>query len=112
VNDDPHPLHQAANFALEAALEFGIPGSVPIGGTVLCDACDTDLTADPRSGGYLFGSYAYGPCCAGERLVTIRGYNEEHFIRARCPEGVSFADWVRGMRGPNAAITITPGGAR
>ena len=76
---------------------------------MLCDACDTDLTSDPRSGGYLFGSYGYGPCCAAERLVTIRGYGESGSIRARCPEGVSFADWIRGMRGPDSAITITPG---
>ena len=100
-----HPIHEA----YAEALDRGGPASIPLGDAVLCDACDTDLTADTRSGGYLFGSYAYGPCCAEKRLVTIRGYGEEDHIRARCPEGVSFADWVRGMRGPDAAITITPG---
>jgi hypothetical protein len=102
---DLHPIHQ--QFA--EALDAGGPAAIPVGDTVLCDACDTDLTTDTRSGGYLFGSYGYGPCCAGKRMETIRGYGEEHFIRARCPEGVSFADWIRGMRGPSAAITITPG---
>jgi hypothetical protein len=105
VPDQQHPLHQA--FA--AALDAGAPAVIEVGSTVLCDSCDTDLTTDSRSGGYLFGSYGYGPCCAERRLQTIRGYGEENHIRARCPEGVSFADWIRGMRGPAAAITITPG---
>ena len=100
-----HPIHQAYADALDA----GGPAEIPLGRTVLCDIDDTDLTGDPRSGGYLFGSYGVGPCCAERYLATIRGYGEEHFIRARCPEGVSFADWIRGLRGPDAAITITPG---
>jgi hypothetical protein len=105
MGDDMHPVHrQYAN-----ALASGEPAIIPLGRNVLCDACDTDLTDDPRSGGYLFGSYAYGPCCAERRLETIRGYGEEGHIRARCPEGVSFADWIRGLRGPDAAIAITPG---
>jgi hypothetical protein len=91
------------------ALSSGQDAVIPLGQNVLCDACDADLTSDPRSGGYLFGSYAYGPCCAEERLAVIRGYGEEWNIRARCPEGISFADWVRGLRGPDAAITITHG---
>ena len=100
-----HPIHQAA----AEALDRGGPAVIPVGSTVLCDACDTDLTSDPRSGGFIFGSYGYGPCCAAERLESIKGYGEQSFIRARCPEGMSFADWIRFMRGPSAAITITPG---
>jgi hypothetical protein len=102
---DLHPIHQA----YAEALSNGGPAVIPLGSTVLCDACDADLTSDTRSGGYLFGSYGYGPCCAERVLESIRGYGEEHFIRARCPEGVSFADWIRGMRRPDAAIRITPG---
>lgn len=100
-----HPIHQQ----YADALERGGPAVIPLGDTVLCDGCDADLTSDARSGGFLFGSYAYGPCCADERLRSIRGYGEEWNIRARCPDGASFADWVRGLRGPDAAITITPG---
>ena len=100
-----HPIQQAYADALEA----GGPAEIPLGRSVLCDIDDTDLTEDSRSGDYLFGSYAVGPCCAERYLATIEGYGEEHFIKARCPEGVSFADWVRGMRGPEAAIVITPG---
>jgi hypothetical protein len=102
---DLHPIHEAYAKALAA----GGPAQIPLGESVLCDFCDTDLTASNDSGGYLFGSYAVGPCCAEKRLESIRGYGEEHLIRARCPEGVSFADWVRGLRGPAAAIIITPG---
>jgi hypothetical protein len=104
-----HPLHQDADFAMEAAMEFGIPGSVPVGDTVLCDIDDTDLTADPRPGGFLFDSYAVGPCCAERYEASARGYGELDHIRARCPAWMSFADWVRAIRGPDAAITVTPG---
>lgn len=100
-----HPLHQAYADALDA----GVPVSIPVGRTVLCDLDDTDLTDDPRSGGYMFTSYGVGPCCAERMLVSIRGHGEEHFIRARCPEGMSYADWIRSMRGPDAAITVTSG---
>jgi hypothetical protein len=86
---------------------FASGGSVPVGDLVLCDIDDTDLTADARSGGYMFGSYAVGPCCAAAHEARVRGYGEEWNIRARCPEGVPFADWVRGMRGPDAAVTVT-----
>ena len=103
-----HPIHQA----YAEALAEGGPAVIPLGRDVLCDIDDTDLTDDPRSGGYMFGSYAVGPCCVQRHEAMVRGYREEHFIRARCPEGVSFADWVRGMRGPDAAIFITPGGPR
>ena len=103
-----NPFSDAFINALDQA-DTGIASAIPLGRTVLCDIDDTDLTDDPRSGGYLFGSYAVGPCCAGRHEATVRGYGEEEFILARCPEGVSFADWVRALRGPDAAIKVTPG---
>jgi hypothetical protein len=99
-----HPLHQQYADAMDA----GGPAVIPVGQAVLCDIDSTDLTADTRSGGYLFGSYAVGPCCAQQHEATVRGYGEEWNIRGRCPEGTSFADWVRAMRGPSAEIRITP----
>jgi hypothetical protein len=86
---------------------FANGGAVPVGDLVLCDIDSTDLTADTRSGGYMFGSYAVGPCCAEGHEARVRGCGEQWNIRARCPEGVSFADWVRAMRGPDAAFTVT-----
>ena len=76
---------------------------------MICDFCDEDMTADTRSGGFMFGSKAAGPCCAEGLLAKVKGYGEERFIGARCPAGVSFGDWVRGLRGPDAAIRVTPG---
>jgi hypothetical protein len=105
MSDQLHPIHQAYADALDA----GGPAVIPVGETVLCDIDDTDLTSDPRSGGYLFGSYGVGPCCAERYLAGVRRYGEEHYIKARCPEGMSFADWIRALRGPGAAIRITPG---
>jgi hypothetical protein len=102
---DQHPIH--ARYA--EALASGEPAVIPAGRDVLCDFCDEDLTADTRSGGFMFGSKAVGPCCAEKSEASIKGYGEEWNIRDRCPAAISFADWVRGMRGPDAAITITPG---
>jgi hypothetical protein len=98
--------------AYARALNSGEDTVIPVGRNVICDIDDTDLTDDPRSGGYMFGSYAVGPCCTGRHEAVVREYREEWNIRARCPEGVSFADWIRGMRGPDAAITVTHGGPR
>lgn len=109
MSDSQHPIHQAFSEAVSAAFAQGAASFIPLGRTVLCDSCDKDLTDDPRSGGFLFQSKAFGPCCAERLAASIRGYGEERFIRGRCPEGVSFADWVRGMRGPDAGIRVTPG---
>lgn len=103
-----HPFLGAFSRALDAA-DQGVASVIPVGRKVLCDFCDTDLTDGPRTGGFLFESKGVGPCCAQQREASIRGYGEEKFIRARCPAGTSFADWIRAMRGPDAAIRVTPG---
>jgi hypothetical protein len=94
------------------AIGAGQPAVFDLGRLVVCDACDEDFTDDTRSGGFLFGSYAYGPCCEAKQLRSIRGYGEEGHIGGFCPDGVSFADWIRGLRnsvpGGNE-IRITPG---
>ena len=80
--------------------------SIPIGDIVVCDVCSEDYTERDDTGGFIFGSYAYCPACAKKQLPAIRGYGEEHMIRARCPEAVTFANFVRAQRGPDAAIQI------
>jgi len=75
-----------------------VADSFDIGRYVECDMCGTDLTDDTRTGGFMFGTYAYGPCCAGRMMRSIRGYGEENHITGRCPPGMAFADWIRELR--------------
>jgi hypothetical protein len=68
---------------------------VETGDWVECDLCAKDLTNDPTSGGFMFGPKGVGPCCAARLEATARRVGEEAYITARCPEGKSFADWIR-----------------
>lgn len=65
------------------------------GDIVLCDDCNRDYTNSTESGGILFGGRAICPVCAPAWEADAKKYDEERFIKARCPEGKSFADWVR-----------------
>lgn len=83
------------------------PGTpVELGRIVVCDICNEDCTESKEVGGFIFGSKAYCPKCAAEALPRIREYNKEHFIRARCPDAVAFADFVRGYRGSNNSVSV------
>lgn len=67
------------------------------GDRVFCDAaCGEDYTNSEESGGILFGSKAYCPKCAARSMPNIISYGEQSHIKATCPDGMSFADWVRG----------------
>ncbi len=68
------------------------------GNIVLCDLCNEDWTNSEVSGGFLFQSKAVCPDCSKEFLGSIKQHNEEQFIRGRCPEDSSFANWIRSMR--------------
>ena len=72
--------------------------TVDVGDNVFCDYCSEDYTNRPDKGGFLFQSKAICPECAKEALVSIKGYNEEHFIRGTCPDDMSFVDWIRSIR--------------
>jgi hypothetical protein len=39
-------------------------------------------------------------------LRGIKAYPEERHIRAHCPDGQSYADFVRAYRGPNTVIKV------
>ncbi len=80
---------------------------ISIGNTVICDICDKDYTDLSDSGGFIFTSSAYCPDCADKGLKTIKSYNEEQFIKATCPENVSFADFVNQYRGNGNYIQIS-----
>lgn len=81
--------------------------AVPIGDVVVCDVCDLDFTSSEQSGGFIFGSYAYCSACAAKALPDIKSYGEDRLIRACCPPGQSFADFVREFRGPNASVRVS-----
>lgn len=64
-------------------------------GLVLCDICGENFTNRLDQGGLLFLSNAVCPDCAPSFEASVIKANEQEFIRARCPPGKSFADWVR-----------------
>lgn len=72
---------------------------VDIGSIVVCDVCNADYTDKKDVGGFIFSGSAYCPKCAVTSLPKIKGYGEERFIKARCPDGVPFSDFVRSYRG-------------
>lgn len=90
------------------AQAFASPGEkIEIGRDVVCDFCSKDWTDSPESGGFLFGSYGTCPDCAPAFLENVRRYNEERVIKAFCPQGESFADFIRGERGEKAFIRVS-----
>jgi hypothetical protein len=85
-----------------------------LGYTVLCDYCNTDFTDSSEQGGLMFGSKAVCPRCAPKLEEDAKRYNETHFIRERCPEGVSFKDFVifilrGGFPGRISVTVLDPG---
>lgn len=77
-----------------------------LGNDVVCDVCGKDWTNRTESGGFVFGSYGYCPECAVRGERKIRESGEEGYIRARCPEGVSFAEFIRTYRGGDGIMQI------
>lgn len=65
------------------------------GRLVICDLCSKDWTFRTESGGFLFLSKVVCPDCAPEFEQDVIREDETEFIRAYCPKGKSFADWVR-----------------
>lgn len=77
---------------------------IDMGDTVLCDLCNEDWTTRTESGGILVGSHAWCPTCEPAALRNMQEHNEMHLLKGKCPEGVSFADWVRQLRGGDNKI--------
>lgn len=76
---------------------------------VVCDGCNKNWSDLTESGGILFGSKAYCPDCMPGLEQSIQEHGEDRFIKDRCPVGVSYADWVRGIRGPAPCVTTYTG---
>ena len=81
--------------------------TIDIGDTVLCDGCNKNWTGSDESSGFIFGSYAYGPCCAERMMETIKKYDEEKYIRAACRDGESFWQFVLRYRKGDNTVKIT-----
>ena len=79
---------------------------VEVGRAVVCDFCDDDCTDKPDSGGLIFGSKAVCPKCTPKLRADIARYGEEQYVRAECPEGQSFADFIRAHRAKTGSTTI------
>lgn len=78
------------------------------GDRVECDVCsELFLEGDTRTGGFLFGSYAYCPACAERSLPRIRSYNEVGHIKLWCPDGMTFREWCLRLRNGNNTVRIT-----
>lgn len=69
--------------------------NISFGDSVMCDSCGTDYSHSESTGGMLFQSKAICPVCFPRWNEEIIRHNEERFIRAICPDGMSFAYWVR-----------------
>jgi hypothetical protein len=70
------------------------------GNSVLCDLCAKDYTDDLSIGGFIFLSKAVCPDCAPDFMEKVVFYREQVFVRAKCPELQSFAEFVRQYRKP------------
>lgn len=79
---------------------------IDLGRMVLCDICNDDYTDSPRCGGFMFGTYAACPECAPGMYADALKCGEKHLIGEGCPDGVTFADWIRELRGDNNSIVI------
>jgi hypothetical protein len=75
---------------------------------VRCDICGSDFTHDNTlSGGFIYATYAYCPKCAIKSEDRLKRCGEEKYITARCPVGISFADWIRREIRGNTPAKIT-----
>ncbi len=78
-----------------------------IGNQVWCDAsCGEEYTNSDAKGGFLFGSKAYCPNCAKERLPFIKSYGEERYIKAVCPLDMTFREFCLKLRNGNNTIKV------
>lgn len=84
---------------------------IDIGNQVICDWCGTDFTDRDDQGGILFGSKACCPICTLEVERSAMRYQEYHYIKGRCPAGMSFREWVLELRGGDNTIKFYSGGS-
>lgn len=76
---------------------------VDVGNRVICDMCGDEYTGKSDNGGILFGSKACCPVCT-VRLLKSLPFGEKENIKAYCPLGMSFYDWVLALRSGSALL--------
>lgn len=79
---------------------------IDVGDSVCCDFCGDEFRGQPDVGGLLFQSKAVCPRCAPKLEKDAAGYGETHFIRGRCPPGMSFHAWVMELRGGDNTVKV------
>lgn len=80
--------------------------SEDLGTTVFCDFCGVDYSFRGDVGGMIFETKAVCPECTDGCMPSIRSYKEEKYIRAICPNNLSFWAFVVNYRGDNNKIKI------
>lgn len=87
------------------------PGTeIDIGRMVACDDCGADYTDSTAHGGYIWHNRATCPTCADRVLKVLPTQKLLRLMQhgSHCPEGISFADFVREARGGNNTIKLDP----
>ncbi len=77
-----------------------------VGESVICDFCGKDFSGSDAKGGLIFQSKAACPECTPRIKSNAIGYGESKFIRAECPDQMSFKDFVIGYRNGNNTVRV------
>lgn len=91
------------------------PGKViDISRRVACDECGDEYTDSKGSGGFIWLNRATCPKCANNVLQVLPTQKLKRLLNTAwlCPSEMSFADFVREVRGPNATIKVPPRGTQ
>lgn len=83
--------------------------TIDIGDTVLCDLCNADFTDKSDTGGFVFESKAVCPNCTPDFLRSVRDNHELEYVRAICPEGMPFREFILRYRNGNNTISVLAG---
>lgn len=84
--------------------------SFDIGKHVECDMCCRDCTDSTECGGFIFESKAVCPLCGPNILALAKKYNEERYVKVKCPQDVEFRHFVLMQRGGNNTVRIVTHG--
>jgi hypothetical protein len=79
---------------------------VDIGDSVQCDLCNKEFRGSEATGGFLFMSKGVCPECAPKFEAEVIKCCEQEFIKARCPEGMSFHQFIMEVRAGDNTITV------